>query len=175
MKKRSRVSFVCDRRVLVKQASKRFAKYGIPHGVAMGKDTFGRSMPVQICSAQTIEKRDYWNNLDILIIDEAHAQRKQILEFAKAWGGPVIGLTATPMTPGLGKWYSHVVNAVSTNYLLSEVNPREGRTYLAPLRIYPPRPWTCPMPQCAPVSGRMSPYTGHPAASSATSSASGNE
>ncbi len=137
LKKNSRVAFVCDRRVLVRQTHLRFAKYGIPHGIAMSDSTYGRNELVQVCSAQTIEKRDYWSNLDILIIDEAHAQRKQILEFAKAWGGPVIGLTATPMTKGLGRWYSNVINVVTTQHLLSQVNPRTGRPYLAPLRIFP--------------------------------------
>ncbi len=135
--KHSRVAFVCDRRVLVRQTSERLARYGILHGVAMADDTFGRHEPIQVCSAHTIEKRNYWSDLDLMIIDECHAQRKKILEFAKSWGGPVIGLSATPMTPGLGQWYSHVVNAVTTNYLTETVNPRTGQTYLAPLRIYP--------------------------------------
>ena len=128
-KRDMRVAFVCDRRTLVKQTSERFAKYGIPHGVAMAEKTFGRSMPIQICSAQTIEKRGYWPELDLLVIDEAHTQRKGVLEFAKQWGGPVIGLTATPITPGLGRWYSKVVNAVTTDRLLED-------GYLAPLKIY---------------------------------------
>ena len=135
--KGSHVAFVCDRRVLVRQTSERFAKYGIPHGVAMADDTFGRAEPIQVCSAQTLEKRNYWAGLDLMIIDEAHAQRKAILEFAKEWGGPVIGLSATPMTPGLGQWYSQVVNAVTTDYLTETVNPPTEQTYLAPLRIYP--------------------------------------
>ena len=128
-KRDMRIAFVCDRRVLVKQTSKRFAKYGIPHGVAMAKKTFGWSMPIQICSAQTIEKRGYWPALDLLVIDEAHTQRKGVLEFAKSWGGPVIGLTATPLTEGLGQWYSKVVNAVTTDRLLAD-------GYLAPLKIF---------------------------------------
>ena len=128
-KRGMRVAFVCDRRVLVNQTSKRFAQYGIPHGVAMAEKTFGRSMPIQICSVQTIEKRGFWPGLDLLVIDEAHTQRKGVLEFAKSWGGPVIGLTATPLTEGLGNWYSHVVNAVTTDRLLAD-------GYLAPLKIY---------------------------------------
>ncbi len=140
MQKRSRVAFVCDRRVLVDQTSKRFSSYSIPHGIAMADDTVGRSERIQVCSAQTIERRDYWSTLDILIIDEAHAQRKTILEFAREWGGPVIGLTATPMTPGLGRWYTHVVNATTTDYLTRTVNPRTGQSYLAPLRIFPATP-----------------------------------
>ena len=128
-KRGMRVAFVCDRRILVKQTSDRFAVYGIPHGVAMAEKTFGRSMPIQICSVQTIQKRGYWPALDLLVIDEAHTQHKGVLEFAKNWGGPVIGLTATPLTEGLGQWYSKVINAVTTDRLLAD-------GYLAPLKIY---------------------------------------
>ncbi len=128
-KRDMRIAVVCDRRTLVRQTSKRFAQYGIPHGVAMSKDTFGRSMPIQVCSAQTIEKRGYWPELDLLVVDECHTQRKGVLEFAKSWGGPVIGLTATPLTEGLGRWYSHVVNASTTDRLLQD-------GWLAPLKIY---------------------------------------
>ena len=129
-KRGMRVAFVCDRRTLVRQTSDRFAAYGIPHGVAMAEKTFGRSMPIQICSAQTIEKRGFWPALDLLIIDEAHTQRKKVLgSLPRAWGGPVIGLTATPLTEGLGQWYSKVINAVTTDRLLAD-------GYLAPLKIY---------------------------------------
>ena len=128
-KRGMRVAFVCDRRTLVKQTSDRFAAYGIPHGVAMAEKTFGRSMPIQICSVQTIQKRGYWPALDLLVIDEAHTQHKGVLKFAKNWGGPVIGLTATPLTEGLGQWYSKVVNAVTTDRLLAD-------GYLAPLKMY---------------------------------------
>ena len=128
-KRGMRVAFVCDRRVLVQQTSERFAKYGILHGVAMADDSFGRSMPIQICSVQTIEKRGYWPALDLLVIDEAHTQHKGVLKFAKNWGGPVIGLTATPLTEGLGQWYSKVINAVTTDRLLQD-------GYLAPLKMY---------------------------------------
>ena len=128
-KRGMRVAFVCDRRTLVTQTSDRFFQYGIPHGVAMAEKTFGRSMPIQICSVQTIQKRGYWPALDLLVIDEAHTQHKGVLEFAKNWGGPVIGLTATPLTEGLGQWYSKVINAVTTDRLLAD-------GYLAPLKIY---------------------------------------
>ena len=124
-----RVAFVCDRRTLVKQTSERFAKYGIPHGVAMADDSFGRWMPIQICSSHTIEKRGYLPELDLLVIDEAHTQRKKLLELAKSWGGPVIGLTATPLTEGLSQWYSKVINAVTTDRLLQD-------GYLSPLKMY---------------------------------------
>ena len=79
--------------------------------------------------AQTIEKRGYWNSLDLLIIDECHIQHKKILQFAREWGGPVIGLSATPLTKGLSETYQHIVNSTTTDTLLAE-------GWLAPLRIY---------------------------------------
>ena len=127
--KGSRVVFVADRIALVDQTSQRLWGYGISHGVAQGSNTYGRRERIQVASAQTIEKREYWNNLDLLVIDEAHIQRKKIMEFAKEWGGPVIGLTATPLTPDLGSFYEHIVNATTTDQLLAE-------GWLAPLRIY---------------------------------------
>lgn len=127
--KGSRVSFVADRIVLVEQTSRRLRRYGIPHGVAQGQNTFGRGEPLQVCSAQTIERRDYFQDLDVLILDEAHTVRSKIVRFAESWNGPVVGLTATPLTTGLGRIYSRVVSAVSTNDLLDA-------GWLAPLRVY---------------------------------------
>ena len=128
-RKGSKVVFVADRIALVDQTSKRLTTYGIDHGVAQAENTFGRNLPVQVCSAQTIEKRDYWTGLDLLVIDECHTQRKKIMQFAKNWGGPVIGLSATPLTEGLGENWEYVVNATTTDVLLEA-------EYLAPLRIY---------------------------------------
>ena len=124
-----RVTFVVDSIPLVKQTSDRFATYGIPHGYVQGKNTRGRGERIQVAMAQTIEKREYWNGLDLLIIDECHIQRKAILQFAREWGGPVIGLTATPLTKGLNEAYETIVNATTTDGLLAE-------GWLAPLRIY---------------------------------------
>ena len=37
--------------------------------------------------AQTIEKRGFWTDLNLLIIDECHIQRKEIQKFARELGG----------------------------------------------------------------------------------------
>ena len=124
-----RVTFVVDSIPLVKQTSDRFTAYGIPHGYVQGKNTRGRGERIQVAMAQTIEKREYWNSLDLLIIDECHIQRKAILQFAREWGGPVIGLSATPLTKGLNETYQHIVNSTTTDTLV-------GEGWLAPLRIY---------------------------------------
>ena len=103
----------------------------------MAGDTTRRNEPIQICSAQTLEKREWWPEVDLIVVDECHTRRKAVEEFAKEWGGPVIGLSATPVTKGLDETYSCVVNGATTHFLQNTVNPDTGQTYLAPLRIFP--------------------------------------
>ena len=95
--KGSRVTFVVDGISLAKQTSDRLWSYGIEHGYAQGENTWGRGAKIQVAMAQTIEKREFWTDLNLLIIDECHIQRKEIQKFAREWGGTVIGLTATPI------------------------------------------------------------------------------
>ena len=127
--KGSKCVFAADRIALVRQTSQRFWDMGIMHGVAQGNESFGRYEPVQICSAQTLEKRGWWPDHDLVIIDECHTQRKATTEFILASDKPVIGLSATPFTKGLGAIYSNVVNPVTTDGLTAE-------GWLAPLKVY---------------------------------------
>ena len=131
-----KVVFACDRIALVDQTSARLAEYGIPHGVAQGGNTYGRYEPVQVASMQTIEKRGYWPDLDLLIYDEAHTVREKIVQFMKSSDVRTIGLSASPLTEGLADIYSNVVNAATTRWLLDNVNEATGSPYLAPLEIY---------------------------------------
>lgn len=127
----NRAAMVLDRIVLCDQTSRRLNDYGIDHGVLQsGHWRFRPSEKIQICSAQTLEKRGVFPGLKVLIVDEAHQTRKQTIEFIKNNPGvKVIGLTATPFTKGLGKVYSRVVSSVTTAELV-----KLGR--LAPLRVY---------------------------------------
>ncbi len=127
--KGTRAAFVVDRVSLCAQTSRTLWDYGIRHGVAQGQNTFGRDEPIQICSAQTIEKRGFLPGMDLLIVDEAHTQRQFITDFIQAFRKPVIGLTATPFAAGLGKIYSRVVNVTTTNKLIAD-------GFLAPLVVY---------------------------------------
>ena len=77
-RKDSRVTFVVDGISLAEQTSARLSSYGIEHGYAQGKNTWGRRERIQVAMAQTIEKREFWSGLDLLIIDECHVQRKAI-------------------------------------------------------------------------------------------------
>jgi DNA repair protein RadD len=126
-----RAAMVLDRIVLCNQTSERLDKYGISHGVLQaGHWRFRPHEPIQVCSAQTLEKRGSFPGLKLLIVDECHNTRKQTVEFIK--NNPnvyVVGLTATPFTKGLGKIYSSVVSAISTRELVE-------RGQLAPLKVY---------------------------------------
>jgi len=126
-----KTAIVLDRVVLVEQTSLRLGKYEIPHGVM--QSTHWRYRPeerIQVCSAQTLEKRKIVPDIDLLIIDEAHVQRKGTTDLIK--NNPnlkVIGLSATPFTNGLGSVYSHVVGATSTGDLID-------KGWLTPLKVY---------------------------------------
>lgn len=62
---------VLDRRILCDQTSERLKKYGINHGVIMSNsDRWLPNENVQICSAQTLEKMDFYPECDLLIVDE---------------------------------------------------------------------------------------------------------
>lgn len=132
----SKCVFVADRIVLVHQTSQRFYDLGIQHGVVQGGNTFGAYHDVQVCSIQTLLARKRVPQCDFVIIDEAHTMYRGGLDFLRNMDVPVIGLTATPFTKGLGDFYSNVVNVVTTNDLLNEIDPSTDAPFLAPLRPY---------------------------------------
>lgn len=124
-----RATFVVDRLSLVNQTSETFDRYGIDHGVIQGDHPrFRPSKPVQICSVQSLARRG-WPESSVDVIDEAHvlhAAHKKRIEERKSI---VIGLTATPFTRGLGKWFDVVINVTTTRALIE-------RRWLVPYRMY---------------------------------------
>lgn len=126
-----KTAMILDRIVLVEQTSVRLSKYGIEHGVM--QSNHWRHRPderIQICSAQTLERRLNFPDIELLVIDEAHIMRAKTVEFIK--NNPqirVIGLTATPFTKGLGDIYTHVVGASPTGELIE-------KNWLVPLKVY---------------------------------------
>lgn len=126
-----KTAMILDRIVLVDQTSRRLDRYGIDHGVMQSQHwRYRPEQPIQICSAQTLEKREQFPDIDLLIIDECHVTRKGVVEFIK--NNPqirVLGLTATPFTKGLGDIYTHVVGATPTGELIE-------KGWLVPLKVY---------------------------------------
>ena len=130
-KKGNRAAMILDRIILTDQTSQRLEKYKIEHGVLMsGHWRYRPYEHIQVCSAQTIEKRGSFPGLSLMIVDECHAKRAQTIEFIK--NNPdikVIGLSATPFTKGLGDTYTNVVSTVTTKQLVDQ-------KVLAPLRVF---------------------------------------
>lgn len=129
--KQNRSAMVLDRIVLVNQTSQRLDKYAIDHGVTQsGHWRYRPYEYIQVCSAQTLERRGRMENVSLLIIDECHATRRQTTEFIKA--NPqvkVVGLSATPFTRGMGRTYDGIVSTVTTKQLVDQ-------GVLVPLRVY---------------------------------------
>jgi DNA repair protein RadD len=127
----NRAAMVLDRIVLCNQTSARLDSYGFDHGVMQaGHWRFRPGERIQVCSAQTLEKRGSMPGMKVLIVDECHNTRKQTVEFIKNNPGiKVVGLTATPFTKGLGKIYSAVVSAITTRELVE-------KDMLVPLRVF---------------------------------------
>ena len=130
-KKGSKAAMILDRIILCDQTSQRLDKYQIEHGVLQsGHWRYRPYENIQVCSAQTLEKRGSFPGLNLLVVDECHARRKQTIEFIK--NNPeikVVGLSASPFTKGLGDTYSHVVSPITTRQLVEQGS-------LVPLRVF---------------------------------------
>lgn len=129
----TRTAFVVDRISLVDQTSAVFDEYGIDHGVIQaGHWRYRPYLPIQVCSAQTLERRNLLADMDIglMVYDECHAARKALIDVIKSSDAiKVIGLTATPFTKGLGEVYSNVISPVTTNELIEQ-------GFLCPLKYF---------------------------------------
>lgn len=130
LRRGKRAVFVCDRTTLIDQTSAAADSYGLSAHSVMQADhwRYDRDMPFQIASAQTIARRD-WPDADVIVIDECHTQ-------LSAWTGhipncraTVVGLSATPFSPGLGRLFSNLINA-TTMHELTESG------VLVPMRIF---------------------------------------
>jgi len=123
--------FVCDRDALINQTSKVADSYGLTaHGIVQANHwRRDNSLAFQIASIQTIQRREYWPACDLYIIDEAHTLYTATRELLERGEKPVIGLTATPCSKGLGLLYTNMVNAAT----MAELT-KSG--VLVPLTIY---------------------------------------
>lgn len=132
IEKGSRIAFICERRILVDQFSKHLDAHGIDHGVLMSKHwRFRPYEKVQIASVQTLEKMESWPDFDIVFIDEIHAcMRTSIKRMMQTRPElRVIGATATPFHPDLGKYFTRVTSVISMAELVR-------KSYLVPFRVF---------------------------------------
>lgn len=130
--KDKRVLFVCDRISLIEQTSDVFHHYGINHGIFQADNPqYWPELPVQIGSIQTLARRKQ-RQYDLIIFDECHtwhqAHTKIIEHNPDAF---FLGLTATPFTKGLGKYFDTHIQPVPMKELID-------LGYLSKFEIYGP-------------------------------------
>ena len=148
IEKGSKVSFVADRRSLVKQTSERFTKSGIRHGILMGNDTIGTLESTRVESAQTILSRGLRQGTDLFVVDESHCVFPALIKLIADSGAYLVGLTATPFpakmadpidshlpieqqSPDSPPRYEAMVSSVTTDQLIAD-------GYLCPFDVVAP-------------------------------------
>lgn len=133
--KMSRAAFICDRVALVDQTSATFDQYRIAHGVMQAQHWRTRPWErIQVASAQTLARRGFKDDLQLIVWDECHTLYRSIAKFVT--DNPdliVVGLTATPFTKGLGQIFTNVVNVTTTDRLV-------GEKWLVPIKAFAARP-----------------------------------
>lgn len=140
MAKGKRVVFACNRITLIKQTSRRFHKAGIRHGVIQADNTTSAWEQVLVVSIHTLASRGFPEGTDLLVIDEAHGATSDMykkLVFASKC--PVVGLSATPFTKGLGKVHPELEGALFEEMVVAaSIQELIDAGYLVDVDVYAP-------------------------------------
>lgn len=132
-KQGKRCLFIAPYTVLIDQTAKRFREYGLPSACIIWRDhpEYYPDRLVQIASADTLIRRDWPENIDLVLIDEAHIRRAKLLEVIKNIDTPVIGLSGTPFASWMGAYYESFVKPCSMRELIDQ-------GYLSDYEFYAP-------------------------------------
>jgi DNA repair protein RadD len=126
--------FTVPRTVLIGQTVARFYENGLRDvGVVWARHAANYERSVQVASVQTLQNREI-PSFDLAIIDEAHLRFKFIDSLLKdpRWANAVIiGMSATPWSRGLGKYYDKLIVGATTRELIDA-------GYLSKFRVFAP-------------------------------------
>lgn len=127
--------FLVPRITLAAQAARAFVDLGLDNISVLQADNpnFNPASSLQVCSVQTLESRPaIFESASIIIVDEAHIKRQFLFELAERWPTtPMIGLSATPTSRGLGKLYTDLVVGATCADLVRD-------DYLVPSKVFEP-------------------------------------
>jgi DNA repair protein RadD len=133
-RKGNRLAFVVSSLSLIDQTVEAFYADGIRNiGVIQANHSMSNwGLPIQVCSIQTLKSRGAFPEAQIVIFDECHV----LHEFHKKWitdpdwqNVPFIGLSATPGTRGLGKYFQTLLTISTTQELIDQ-------GYLSPFKVF---------------------------------------
>jgi superfamily II DNA or RNA helicase len=130
-----RAIFTAPALSLIDQTVEKFYAQGVYDvGVIQAQHSLTNfARPIQVASVQTLQRRKI-PPADLVMIDEAHRWfgfYGKWLKSSALSGVPVIGLSATPWTRGLGKYFDKLIIAATTQELIDE-------GYLSPFRVFAP-------------------------------------
>jgi superfamily II DNA or RNA helicase len=134
IRKGNRLAFVVNAIGLIDQTVEAFYSEGIREiGVIQANHGMTDwSKPVQVCSIQTLRSRQSYPEAKVVVFDECHS----LHDFHKQWlsapgweNVPFIGLSATPWSKGLGKYF-HSLLVVSTTQELID------KGFLSKFKVY---------------------------------------
>lgn len=133
LKKGKKALFLCDRKTLINQTSNVAESVGLwNHGIIQAQNKrLDLARPFQIASCQTLMRRGWPIDMDVIVVDECHAQYKTWVDYVTSdeCQALVVGLSATPFAKGLGGIFSNLINA-ATMHELTESG------VLVPIRIF---------------------------------------
>lgn len=134
-KKGYRVLIICDRRELIEQSWKKlWDGHGIHAGIILSGVSSAYQLPVQIASIQTLTKRNFPPNIDLIIIDECRGSVAPSYApiFAFYNGAYFLGVDATPIRTN-GQGFDHLYDAM---VLGPQIKEMEAMGALTPARFF---------------------------------------
>jgi superfamily II DNA or RNA helicase len=134
LRKGNRLTFVVPAIQLIDQTVEMFWNEGIKEvGVIQADHPLTDwSKPVQVASIQTIRSRKTYPESQVVVIDEVHQLHKEHVAWLDHpdWQNvPFVGLSATPWTKGLGRYFKSLL-VMSTTAELIQLG------YLSPFKVY---------------------------------------
>ncbi|EAC1238184.1 ATP-dependent helicase [Salmonella enterica] len=134
-----RVMFVAPYTVLLDQTATRFIDYGLPAEeiayIWRNHPSYNPHALIQIASADTLIRREFPDNIDLLIVDECHLRRKTLLQtierLTTETQTKVIGLSGTPFSKWLGNYYAELIKPTTMKELIQ-------MGHLSPYEFYAP-------------------------------------
>lgn len=119
--KGKKVMFIAPYTALINQTARSFMAQGLPQpGVIQADHPWTNpSKRLQIASIQTLSRRK-WPEVDLIINDEAHNMYKAMIDYMSNNKTPVIALSGTPFTKGMGKHYSNLLSSISMRELIDQ-------------------------------------------------------
>jgi DNA repair protein RadD len=134
LRKGNRLTFVVPSISLIDQTVEMFWSEGIKDiGVIQADHAMTDwAKPIQVASIQTIRSRKTYPESAVVVIDECHQLHKEHIAWMQhpGWQNvPFIGLSATPWTRGLGRYFTSLL-VMSTTKELIELG------YLSKFKVY---------------------------------------